>query len=181
MSCTPGFLLVCAVLIYLDGQGVVLWGALACGVHELGHMAAAAALGGQVKCLRLTAVGAEMVLDATRPLSCAGELLCAMAGPAASLVWALCAARLGLFTAAGVSLGLGLFNLLPARALDGGRALEYASMLWTRRTLQRPLEVLNAGTVGGLLGAGAAACLAWGNPTLLVTALWLTAGTVKAA
>ena len=159
-------MLVCAVLIYLDGQGVVLWGVLACGVHELGHWAAAAALGGQVKCL---------------PLSCAGELLCAMAGPAASLVWALCAARLGLFTAAGVSLGLGLFNLLPARALDGGRALEYASMLWTRRTLQRPLEVLNAGTVGGLLGAGAAACLAWGNPTLLMTALWLTAGTVKAA
>ena len=32
-----------------------------------------------------------------------------------------------------------------------------------------------------LLGLGAAACLAWGNPTLLVTALWLTAGAVKSA
>lgn len=181
VSCSPGFVLVAAALLYLDGQGVVLWGALCCVLHECGHWAALTLLGGRVRALRLTAVGAEMALDPACPLSGGRELVCALAGPAANLAAAAAAARSGAFLFAGINLGLGLFNLLPAKAMDGGRALNCLLGVCPPRAGEWTAEALNVITVGGLLGAGAAACLAWSNPTLLVTALWLTAGAVKSA
>lgn len=181
LSCSPGFILVASVLLYLDGQGVVLWGALSCALHECGHWAALTLLGGRVCALRLTAVGVEMALDPARPLGGGRELICALAGPAVNLTAAAVSARLGGFLFAGINLGLGLFNLLPAGALDGGRALRCLLELCPVRGAEWAAQALNVITVGGLLGAGAAACLAWGNPTLLVTALWLTAGAVRSA
>ena len=49
-----GFLLLWAILYYLDDQGVVLWAILAAVLHELGHYAAIQAFGGRIALIRLT-------------------------------------------------------------------------------------------------------------------------------
>lgn len=64
---------------YADQQGLLLPALAGCALHELGHLAAIWGLGGSVRRLRLTAVGAEIQLE--RPMSYPGELAAALAGP----------------------------------------------------------------------------------------------------
>lgn len=179
---TGGFLLLAAILYYLDDQDVLLWAALACGLHELGHYGAIWVLGGKVARIRLTAVGAEMTLSAAWPMGHLAQCLAALAGPGVNLVLAVFAARLALrygedlYLFAGLNLGLAVFNLLPANQLDGGRALYHLiSLFWQpgAETISRLLSVM---TVAVLLTAGL--YLFWNtktNVTLLITSLWLVA------
>lgn len=91
--------------------------------HELGHLLALRLAGAKVERVRLTAFGAEIQAD-TRYLPYPREIACVFAGPAVNLVLAVLLARgLGNDLAAGVNLVLGVFNLLPVPALDGGRVL----------------------------------------------------------
>lgn len=177
LEVAPGFVALLAVLFYLDeGVGLLGWGLLACAAHELGHVAAVAALGGRVRLLRLSAVGAQLCLDGAHPLSYARELAAALAGPAASLLTARLAAKGGLFLLSGLSLGQGLFNLLPLSPLDGGRCVYLALSMWAGdRRAGQAVWLLSCVLAGLLLGAGLAAAAAFGNPTLLLTAAWLGA------
>ena len=51
-----------AWLNYIDRAFLVPMTLIACALHELGHVAAIRLLGGSVKGVRLTAIGAELVL-----------------------------------------------------------------------------------------------------------------------
>lgn len=179
---TGGFLLLVAVLYYLDHQGVLFWAALACSLHELGHYGAIWALGGKVVRVRLSAVGAEMTLSAAWPLGHLPQCLAALAGPGVNLVLAVLAARLALhygenlYLFAGLNLGLAAFNLLPASQLDGGRALYHLFSLFWLSGAEVLSRLLSLVTVAVLLTAGV--YLFWNtktNFTLLITALWLAA------
>lgn len=190
LEVSGGFLLLATALYYLDSADVVPWALLACALHELGHILAIYLLGGQVALLRLTCVGAELRLSARRPLSPGRELLAALAGPAASLLAAGLTARLSggagetacLF--AGLNLALGLFNLLPAAQLDGGRILKNLLLMlgagprteWVLQGISLALAALLSAAGCLLLLRGAV------NVTLPITALWLLfsspAGTV---
>lgn len=183
LELTGGFLLVAALLFYLDDSGVLSWAALAMGFHELGHFLAVLLLGGQVTYFRLTAVGGDMGLDPNRPLSYGRELAALMAGPGTNLLLALGAARLAgqwepLYLFAGLNLVLGVFNLLPIRPLDGGRV--WALLLTAALGPQTARRT--AGLCSGLLSIlllCLGAFLLWrtgGNFTLLVMALWLIRG-----
>ena len=120
---TPGFWLLLALAL-LAGAGEVLPLVLVAAVcHELGHLAALALAGARVERFRLTAFGAVIQAD-TRYMPYGRELLCTLAGPAVNLCLALLFARVvGDYLLAGANLLLGVFNLLPAPSLDGGRAL----------------------------------------------------------
>ena len=178
-----GFLLLAAGLYYLDSQGVVLWAALAAALHELGHYLVIRLFGGRVTVLRLTCVGAEMVLSARRPLSVPGQLCAALAGPAVNLALAFSAAQLASgdrsFLFAGLNLALALFNLLPAAQLDGGRALRCVLLLlgW-EEWADRAVRAVSAGLALMLAAAGVFALGRGGNVTLLLTALWLFSASV---
>ena len=175
LEASPGFLLLLGVLYWLDeGVGLLLWGLLACAVHELGHVAAALALGGRTERMSLTVVGAELSFSYRTPLSYGQDSLVALAGPMANLLLG------GLFFAldwrlpAVMSLGIGAFNLLPILPLDGGRVLYglLADKLdpdWADRFL----TVSSGCLVGLLAGAGVIAAVHYANVTLLLTALWL--------
>ena len=176
---SPGFLLLAAVLALLDGEGMLIWAALAAAVHELGHYAAVRFQGGSVKALHLTISGGEMMLDRRYPLTYAGELLSILAGPGASLLLALAALRLGngreeSWLLAGLSLCLGWFNLLPVWPLDGGRALLLilAGFL-PHDTAVAGVRLCSLALGAGLL-AGGISCLArGGGATLAVMGCWL--------
>lgn len=180
LSVSPGFLVLLGLLFYLD-QGADLLGSglLACALHELGHWLAIHLLGGRITRLRLTAVGAELALDGSRPLSYGRECIAALAGPVSSLLTAELAARGKLFLLAGLSLGQGLFNLLPILPLDGGRALGLLLSLGGEDRARKAMCILSSVLSGALLGGGLVLLRMFGNPTLLVTAAWLTAGQMK--
>lgn len=174
ISASGPFLLLIAWLNYVDQQGLVPLAMLACTLHELGHYAAIKALGGKVKSVRLTVVGAEMVLS--RELSYSKELLAAAAGPAVNLLLSLLACQIPaghLF--AGINLILAAFNLLPLSRLDGGRITKCALSLavgwvvadWVGEWIDRVFA-------GVLLGFGCFLLLKGGSPTLLITASWLS-------
>lgn len=168
---TGGFLLLTAWLNYLDRSFFLPMAALACGAHELGHYLMIRLLGEDIKTIRLTAVGAEMVLQ--RPLGYWQEGLSALAGPGTNLLLALICGQEGNFAFAGLNLTLAVFNLLPVGRLDGGRALYCTIALLAGPDLaERTVGGLGCLCTLGLLTAGLAAGIG-GNFTLLLVALWL--------
>ena len=115
---SPGFCLLAAW--FTLGSGWELLGTVlgAAALHELGHCGALRLLGVPVTGLRIGIFGAE--------------LAAVLAGPGANLLCALLLTVLGgtrwvVFT--GANLVLCVFNLVPVRPLDGGRAL-YLLAAW---------------------------------------------------
>lgn len=170
---TGGFLLLLAWLNYLDRQTLVPLALVACAAHELGHWAVIRVLGGDISLVRLTAVGAEMVLK--HALSYWQEGMAALAGPSVNMVLALvfCSIPQG-EVFAGINLALACFNMIPVGRLDGGRALYSALALligeyWAGR-IGRSLDLIFTAL---LLGLGTALAGLGGNITLFLVALWL--------
>ena len=181
IDASPGFLLLLGALFWLDeGVGLLPWGLLACLLHELGHVAAAAVLGGRVEGLSLTAVGAELHIEYAAPLSYTGDSLVALAGPAVNLLAGGLFAALGWTVASALSLAVGAFNLLPVPPLDGGRVVY--GLLANRLDpdwAERLTTALSGCLIGVLVGIGTVAAVHYVNVTLLVTALWLLARVLR--
>lgn len=181
LEASPGFLLLLGALFWLDeGVGLLPWGLLACAVHELGHVAAARCFGGRVERLSLTAVGAELSFSYWAPLTYGRDSLVALAGPGANLLLGGLFFWQGRHLPAVLSLGLGVFNLLPILPLDGGRVLygllaEWLDPDWADRLLTAFAGCL----VGVLAGVGTIAAVHYANVSLLLTALWLLAGVIR--
>ena len=173
VEATGGFFLLAAWLNYLDRDRIVPLVMAACLLHELGHYLAIRLLGGDVKLIRLTAVGAEMVLS--RPLSYGREGAAALAGPLVNLMLAALFCRWSwgqLF--AGLSLVLGCFNLLPVGRLDGGRLVFCVlSVLAGPEAARRDQGRLDGICTGALLAGGLWLAGAGRNITLLLVSLWL--------
>ena len=183
LEVTAGALLLWALLYYLDSGGMVPMALAACALHELGHFVAIYMLGGRVTRLRISCVGAEMVLSARHPMGSGRELLAALAGPAVNLLLAFSFAKLGeeWWCFAGLHLALGLFNLLPVGPLDGGRVVKCLLALagkqeWASAVVGLLSVVLCLGLVMGAL-------LLWwageGNLTAPLAAMWLLAEPVR--
>lgn len=174
----PGFLLLLGILFWLDdGIGLLPWGLLACILHELGHITVAAVLGGSVKELSLTAVGAELYINYEVPLTYGQDSLVALAGPACNLLAGLVFTILNWKVAAALTLAIGVFNLLPIMPLDGGRVIY--GLLSSRLDLdwaERLMTALSGCLIGALVGVGMVAAIYYVNITLFLTAIWLLLG-----
>lgn len=181
-----GFGILLGVLLFFDDQNIIPWALLACFLHEMGHVAAIHLLGGRVQAFRLSVVGAEIVPSRAKIFSYREELFIAAAGPLVSIAAALLSAfmaRAGSsweegFLFAGLNVIAGLFNLLPAGPLDGGRmvriwllhrhSMSEGEAIYRRFTVCFSMALL-------FLGIYHMARLG-GNLTLLCTGLWLLAG-----
>lgn len=183
LELSGGALLVIALLFYLDRDGMMLWFAISCGLHELGHGCAIHLLGGKIRKLRVSCVGVELQLSQAEPLSAGQMCLAALAGPTVNFL--LCAvgralARRGagaeLYLFAALNLGLGSFNLLPVNGLDGGWAVRGVLCRWGgAETAERVLRVTTQVTVLFLLCVGA--ILMWQSGgrsfTVFLAGAWL--------
>lgn len=176
-----GFLLLVALLLLFDGTGILLPLFIAMAVHELGHFLAVVLVGGRVRRLKFEFVGLEMDCS-TDNVSYWGEIFIAMSGPLFNLILAYAAAYYGkyylsqdAYYLAGTSLVLGIFNALPVKQLDGGRAI-YMLTAWLFGINIAEIVVCTTScvTIFLLLAAGAAIMIISGwNFTLLTFALWL--------
>ena len=117
-----GFWLLAAWFTLVNGWQLLAVILSAAALHELGHLLVLRLLGARVRELRVSVFGAELVTSAAR-LSYPGEIAAVLAGPAVNLLCALGLGGAHAWVAAGAHLSLCLFNLLPVRPLDGGRAL----------------------------------------------------------
>lgn len=117
-------------LLLTDRSHLALAALIAAAVHEAGHLAAAKALAVPVRSLHFHLLGAGLV-PGGRLLTYGEEFLLCVAGPLASLFFAALPAPFWSSSPFAVSLSctsliLGILNLLPIRAFDGGRMLESA-------------------------------------------------------
>jgi len=160
ITVSAGFILTVAALYFFDDSGMLLCAIPAIAAHELGHAAALRLLGARPTALRADAAG--LYLDYRGGLTAAGEMTAALAGPAAGLLFAVGLARLGkqagneyLTCAAGISLVLTVFNLLPALPLDGGRLLYFAAYgLFGRKAAMTAVRLTGIAISTVMLAAG---------------------------
>lgn len=175
VKATGGFFILFAWLIYIDHQNIVPLVMVACAAHEFGHYITIRMLGGNIKYVRLTAIGAEMALS--RPLGYWREGVAALAGPGVNLFLAVILCHFPWsIELAGLNLVLGCFNLMPLGRLDGGRALhctlalllgpDWATAIGAWMDLAATVLLLVTGLL--LVGLG-------GNLTLLLVSFWLVA------
>lgn len=122
-------------------------------IHELGHLLMVYLCGGRIWNVEIGTFGARMDAEPMQPFP---QLLCSLAGPAASLLLLLFAGRLPRIAFCGAVQGL--YNLLPIAPLDGSRALRcFAAMLSSETKAERICTHIEVSFLCLLAAAGLAA------------------------
>lgn len=179
---SSGFILVITLFFYFDREGLLMHALAVFIIHEAAHMLTLRLLGARIRCVKLTALGAEIEACDRQRLSYRKEAVCAAAGPVANIAAAFLFSLAGkvtgcedLYITAGISLIAGLFNLLPAIGLDGGRMLWF--LLCAAKDGKRADTVLHYTSL--LTGAALFPAGLWlmtagkWNVTLLIAAVWI--------
>lgn len=169
-------MLMLAVLVYLD-RGNLLWVVFTAALlHELGHLSALFLLGGRISGVVFTAGGISLAQAESPRLGYGRELVTVLAGPFASISFALlfsCKYGMIHLPLAGMCLSQGLFNLLPAEGLDGGRIL---TLLLANGGCYYPDRIVKTATLGTLcILAVLGVILLWksgGNASLLLAGIY---------
>ena len=183
---SPAVPLLLAVFALLCSP-LLLWALLGAAiVHECGHYALLRRFGARVSCLRLTVFGAEMQVEDVARLSYGREMLAVLAGPLTNLLLALALGAVGrwwdgAYLFAGTNLVLGIFNLLPARPLDGGRLL-WLGVAWISEPFTADQITVRVSLITSLLLLTGGIWVLWrwgGSPFLLLGAVGLATGNLR--
>lgn len=120
-------------------------------IHELGHAAAAAAMGFKVRAIQMLPFGGVAVIEDDGRMTAWKEIVIALSGPLQNVIMiglALCCRWAGWGDEAMLAyiiqgnVMIALFNLLPILPLDGGKVLQalisliapyHATLVWTSR------------------------------------------------
>ena len=127
--CGLGTILLLALAYALDTEGLFPYFAAAALWHELGHVAAVYVCGSRIRAFTFAPFGFCLHFDAMLSYPCDAAIAAGGAGAnlLAAFLLSVAAKYLpqlhNLTLASGVNLLIGLFHLLPALPLDGGRTL----------------------------------------------------------
>lgn len=173
----PGFLLLAALLFYLDdGMCVLPWVALSAAIHESGHILASYLFGGKVTEIRFGLDGAELTFLYSDCLNYWQECIVVLAGPLSNLLASGMLFWAGRTMPGIMSLGLGLFNLLPVFPLDGGRVLYNLAAANFEMDMTERIALISGGLCTGIfVGLGLIAVAEYANFTMLISASWMAA------
>lgn len=164
------------VLLLCQPEGLALSCLLASLIHEGGHLLAMLLAGCPPESCTVGAFGARIVTDGRRMPGYGRQIAISLAGPGINLLAAAGLWAAGCPRAAAVHGVLGVFNLLPAAALDGGQVLR--CLLCLRVAPERAERVLRAVSAAVLLPLAAGALYlvlsGRGNGSLLIVCLYLT-------
>lgn len=164
------------VLLLCQPEGLALPCLLASLIHECGHLLAMLLVGCPPESCTVGAFGARIVTDGRYQPGYGHQIAISLAGPGVNLLAAAGLWLAGCPRAAAVHGVLGMFNLLPAAALDGGQVLRCLLCLGT--TPERAEWVLRAVSAAVLLplavGALYLVLSGRGNGSLLIVCLYLT-------
>ena len=172
----PGFFIMVSVICFLTSFETLAVLALSALVHEAGHLLAIALCGGKVRGIELGFCAFNINYDG-RGMSYFREAAAALSGPAASLLTALASVLLWrstglgiMLSLAGMNIVLGLFNLMPLRFLDGGRAVgALAARFFGEAAAEKAGTVLEAAALTALLVFGVYVYSRTGdNPSTLI-------------
>lgn len=106
----------------------------ACLMHEAGHAFVLIIANVPIRRMTFCCSGIALKSDHSRKMSFRGELLMLSAGCLVNFLLSAAAYHTGHRLFGGINLGLGLFNLLPFSALDGGRIIKLVSERYLPRT-----------------------------------------------
>lgn len=174
-----GACLLVAALFFLGDVRNAAAVLLAVFIHEAGHLLALWALGLPLRGLRVELRG--LCIEYGGSCGACAHALAAAAGPLAGLAFAFAVSRIGnrlgsdwCCLAAGASLLLSVFNLLPAMPLDGGMILFHLSAaLLGHKRAGAILEAAGLIVGAGLMGGGLYLMLHGKGAALLLAAIWL--------
>ena len=161
----------------------VIYAVLFSSLHEIGHIAAMTAFGNAPQSVSFELTGINIIRTRETFVSLKKEIIIALAGPFVNLVLFLFLILLysengnvKLFNAVSVNLILMIFNLLPVKGLDGGKAFYYSvSHFVSYKFAEKSLSVLSAVFILLMLSYGAYIFyLTRRNFTMLIIALMLT-------
>ena len=173
MTVSPGFLLLTAFVNFLGGGGAVTAFFSAALAHELGHLIAMWAIGGEVSSVRLSFCGP--VIEYWGDLSVRQEMCLLAAGPLGGMLFSILCIHLGTeyFAYAGaIGLLSTFFNLLPVIPMDGGRLL----LLLLEGCMPARSAAVILRLCGNLCGAGIVLLGIWiGAPVMAAMGIWMAA------
>lgn len=147
------FVMIIAVAVIANKNGMVMSAFVAVTVHELAHLIAMLFLGVKISSVKLSALGVS--INCSQLIAWGKEIAVLAAGPCANLI--LCA----MFYASRnveisvANLVIGVFNLLPIAGLDGGRITELLLMRFvSQSTASRVGLIISLAAGFSLMTAG---------------------------
>lgn len=118
------FFAVVALFLFLDSSGFGMSALLACGLHELSHLAVMTVFGISPEVVFFYGAGIRITSSRTEYAKTPARVLILSAGCAANFAAAAMFRISGNYPAAAINLFTGIFNLLPIGELDGAALLK---------------------------------------------------------
>ena len=169
------FLFITSLMTLASGD-VAAEALMACILHETGHMAAMWLFGMKIRTVSFYGAGMKITRQKGRFYPVWQETMVLLAGCAVNfLLYGIFGeSRFGL-----INLFLGIFNLLPAGALDGGRILRLTVTEKNPENFGRALNICRAvGCLTALILTAAAFIFRIGNITVYAAAVFMLITTV---
>ncbi len=175
------FAAVVTLMLILDESGLCALGLLCCVIHEFGHIICLLIMGEHPKLIELSFYGIKLERRQMSSMKNFGEIIVYASGPAANMMFSatlflLSGAAQGMQTAAIISLGVGLFNLIPCRPLDGGNIIY--SLICRHTDERQATAICRAVSLALIIPMGVvgfAVLIKNGNFTLIGVTVYLTA------
>ena len=170
------FLCLLALLLTVDRSGTAVLCLLASFLHEFGHVAVLWLCGHPPREITVGVCGIRLVPH-EKALPPVAEMVMLCAGSAVNLGFALTLQRLSVAPlAVATHAVLGVFNLLPVEALDGGQILRcLLARRWGDATAYRVVRAVSVMVLLPLATMGFWLLLRAHNPTLLLVSGYLIA------